>query len=223
MTTEVGGLQPWLSIIGIGEEGVDGLSPSAARLLAAAECVIGGGRHLALADPLLTGKTMVWRSPIEDTFPEILARRGRPTCVLATGDPFFYGIGATLARIIPAAEMRCLPQASAFSLAAARLGWAVQDCVCLSLHGRALSRVIPHLQPGVRLLTLSWDRSTPEALASLLRQRGFGPSRLHVCEAMGGARERVRTASAAAFEITDAADLNTVAVHARQPRRLVRA
>ena len=99
----------------------------------------------------------------------ILARRGRPTCVLATGDPFHYGVGAELARLVPPDEMACFPQPSAFSLAAARLGWSLPDCACVSLHGRALERIIPHLQPGARILALSWDGSTPGRLAALLK------------------------------------------------------
>ena len=203
---------PWLTLVGIGEDGPDGLSPRAVRELARATTVFGGRRHLELAAPLLRGDRMPWRSPIEDSFPHLLSRRGSPTCVLATGDPFHFGIGVTLARLIPADEMLSLPQTSAFSLAAARLGWGLQDCLCLSLHGRALERIVPHLQPGARLLALSWDRSTPGKLAALLNDRGFGPTRLTVCEAMGGPRERLRRCSAAAFDLSEVDDLNTVAL-----------
>lgn len=205
----------WLTLVGIGDDGPAGLSPRAVDELARATLVFGGRRHLELAAPLLRGEPVAWRSPIEDSVPDLLARRGNPTAVLATGDPFHFGIGVTLARLIPADEMLCLPQASAFSLAAARLGWGVQDCVCLSLHGRALERIVPHLQPGLRVLALSWDGSTPGKLAALLRERGFGPSRLTICESMGGPRERLRQSSAATFDLEDIADLNTIAVELR--------
>ncbi len=203
--------RPWLAVVGIGEDGRAGLSPAALRALDDAEIVIGGKRHLALAAPL-RATTVVWPSPISDAYPDIVASRGRAVCVLATGDPFHYGIGAELARLIPPEEMVSFPQPSAFSLAAARLGWSLPDCTCLSLHGRALARVIPSLQPGAKLLALSWDGATPAALAALLTERGFGRSTVTVLEAMGGPRERMRRAIATDFDIAGIDALNTVAV-----------
>ena len=147
---------------------------------------------------------------MSEAYPEILERRGRPVCVLATGDPFHYGVGAELARLIAADEIVCFPQASAFSLAAGRLGWSLPDCACLSLHGRALERIIPYLQPGARLIALSWDGTTPARLAALLAERGFGRSVLTVLEAMGGQRERIRRAIAAALDLHDVDPLNTI-------------
>ncbi|WP_158815610.1 precorrin-6y C5,15-methyltransferase (decarboxylating) subunit CbiE [Methylocapsa sp. S129] len=200
----------WLSIIGVGEDGLDGLSPAARRLIAQASLVVGGARHLKLAG-LAGDKTLTWPSPIDDAMPVVLARRGEPVCVLASGDPFFFGVGSLLMRHISPEEMICLPAPSAFSLAAARLGWSLQDCVTLSLHGRALEAVIPHLQPRARLLALSWDGSTPGKLAQLLVARGMGRSKLIVCEAMGGAKERLRSALAKDFALDDIAGLNTIA------------
>lgn len=202
---------PWLTIVGIGEDGRDGLSPAACAALDGAGIVYAGRRHFALAAPL-PGETRAWPSPIADAYPEILARRGRPTCILATGDPFHYGIGAEIARLVPADEMRVFPQVSAFSLACARLGWPLAETGCLTLHGRALTRIVPHLQPGARLLVLSWDETTPDAVAGLLRDRGFGGSRMTVLEAMGGPRERRRSALAEGFDMTGLDPLNTLAI-----------
>lgn len=204
-------MTPWLTLVGLGEDGLDGLSAAARNVLAKADLVVGGGRHLALAGDL-AGRALPWTSPIEDTFPAILARRGTPVCVLASGDPFTYGIGSVLARHVAPEEMACHPQPSAFSLAAARLGWALQDCVTLSLHGRPLERIVPHLRPGARILALSWDGGTPGRLARLLVSRGFDRSRLTVLEAMGGPRERRRAAPADGGDWSDVSDLNTVAV-----------
>ena len=201
----------WLSIVGIGEDGIDGLSPAARRLIAQASLVVGGARHLKMA-ALAGERALAWPSPIDEAMPQILARRGEPVCVLASGDPFFYGVGALLMRHIGAEEMICLPAPSAFSLAAARLGWSLQDCATLSLHGRALEAIIPHLQPRARLLALSWDGETPGRLARLLTARGMGRTRLVVCEAMGGARERLREALADGFALDDIAALNTIAL-----------
>ena len=202
----------WLSIVGIGEDGIDGLSPVAQKLLASAELVVGGKRHLGLAEALIRGRALAWPSPIGAAMPEIEKHRGRPVVVLASGDPFHYGVGDLLLRSIPADEVLCLPNASAFSLAAARLGWSLQDVALLSLHGRLLEGIVRHLQPGARILALSWDGETPAKLAKFLVERGMGNSTLVVLEAMGGPRERVRSATAAGFAIADVAPLNTIAL-----------
>ena len=201
----------WLAIVGLGEDGIDGLPPAARALVAQAELVVGGRRHLALAQPL-DRETYVWPSPIEDALDAIEAWRGRPVCVLASGDPFCFGVGTMLMRRFSPAETVCLPAPSAFALAAARLGWSEQDCAILSLHGRPLEAIVPHLQPGTRILALSWDGTTPAKLAALLAERGMGRSKLTVCEAMGGPRERIRTGEAESLALGDVADLNTIAL-----------
>ncbi len=203
---------PWLSLVGIGEDGRDGLSHAALVRLAQARFVVGGRRHLALAAPLDGIETMAWPSPLADALPAILARRGEPVCVLASGDPFFHGVGTLLAGAVAPGEMICLPAPSSLSLAASRLGWSLQDCRWLSLHGRDLRLVIPHLQPRARLLLLTWDEHTPAALAALLVARGFGGSQLHVLQALGGSRERVASASANGFALEGLDPLNIVAL-----------
>ena len=201
----------WLSIIGIGEDGLDALSPAARALIAQAALLVGGARHLALAGSA-QAERLAWPSPIEGAFPKILARRGNPVCVLASGDPNCFGVGSVLSALVLQDEILCLPAPSAFSLAAARLGWALQDCAQVSLHGRALERIAPHLQPGRRVLALSWDGDTPQKLAAYLTARGMGGSRLTVLEAMGGPRERIRTARAEAFALEAVDPLNLIAL-----------
>jgi len=202
----------WLSIVGIGEDGVDRLSAAARGLISDAAIVFGGRRHLALAAPLIRGAARAWPSPFDGAVDEVSQHRGRQVCVLASGDPFHYGVGAVLAQRIDPQEMIVLPGPSAFSLAAARLGWSLPDTVQLSLHGRSLDLVRPHLQPGARILTLTSGADGPAALAHLLAQGGFGQSRLTILEALGGPRERVRSTAAAAFAFDPVDALNTVAI-----------
>jgi precorrin-6B C5,15-methyltransferase / cobalt-precorrin-6B C5,C15-methyltransferase len=202
----------WLSIVGIGEDGVDGLSPVACGLVSGAAIVFGGKRHLALAAPLIRGAARPWPSPFDHVVAEVLAQRGRQVCVLASGDPFMHGVGAVLARHVDVLEMLVMPAPSAFSLAAARLGWALQETTLVSLHARALDLVRPHLQPGARVIALTSDGAAPAALARLLDHIGFGGSRFVVLEALGGPRERIRETTAAAFDLRDVDALNTVAI-----------
>jgi precorrin-6Y C5,15-methyltransferase (decarboxylating) len=202
----------WLSIVGIGEDGVEGLTATARGLIGGAEIVFGGRRHLALAAPLIRGAARAWPSPFDGAADEVSRHRGRQICVLASGDPFHYGVGAVLAHHIDPREMIVLPAPSAFSLAAARLGWSLPDTVLLSLHGRSLDLIRPHLQPGARILTLTSGADGPAALAHLLAQSGFGQSRLTILEALGGPRERARNTTAAAFALDAVDALNTVAI-----------
>ncbi len=181
-------------------------------LIGAAEIVFGGRRHLGLAAPLIRGATRPWPSPFDSAPEEVLRHRGRPVCVLASGDPFLYGVGAVLARHINAGEMIVVLAPSAFSLAAARLGWSLPQTVLLSLHGRMLDLVRPHLQPGANILALTSDGDGPAALAKLLAETGFGASCLTVLEALGGPRERIRATTAARFEFGTTDALNVVAI-----------
>ena len=202
----------WLSIVGIGEDGVEGLTPIARSLVQAAEMVFGGQRHLVLAAPLIRGVARPWRSPFERAVEEVLALRGRQVCVLASGDPFVYGVGSVLLRHVDPRETVTVPALSTFSLAAARLGWALPETTQLSLHGRALDLVRPHLQPGARVLALTSDGEGPAALARLFGDTGFGTSRMTVLEALGGPRERLRATTAAGFDLGDVEPLNIVAI-----------
>ncbi len=170
---------------------------------------------MALVQSLLRGRSQPWPSPFADGVAQVLARRGKSTCVLASGDPFFFGVGSTLAPKLERGELRCFPVPSSISLAASRLGWALQDTDVVSLHGRDLHAIVRHLQPGRRVLALSWNRGTPRELAQLLVERGFGDSDLTVLELLGTDRERVRSVRAHEFDLLEIADLNLIAVDLR--------
>ncbi len=203
---------PWLSVIGIGEDGLDGLGAEAKRLIGHAEVVFGGGRHLALASAAITGEARPWPSPFDAAMREVVALRGRNVCVLASGDPFCNGVGTTLARHVPIAEMRTIPAPSAFSLAASRLGWALPDIETISLHGKAIELIRPLLHPGTRILALTSDADGPTAVAKLLTALGFGPSWLTILEALGGPNERLSSSRADAVTSEDINPLNVLAV-----------
>jgi precorrin-6Y C5,15-methyltransferase (decarboxylating) len=207
-------LRRWLSIVGIGEDGIDGLSAVARGLVSGADIVFGGARHLTLAAPLIRGEARPWPSPFSRGIEEVLAARGRQVCVLASGDPFCYGVGSVLANHVAPDETLVVPAPSSFSLAAARLGWPLADIALISVHGRALDRIRPHLHPGARVLALTSDGEGPAALARLLTETGFGCSRLTVLEALGGPKERIRATTAEDFALAGIAELNVVAIEA---------
>ncbi|MFB9978409.1 precorrin-6y C5,15-methyltransferase (decarboxylating) subunit CbiE [Mesorhizobium kowhaii] len=202
----------WLSIVGIGEDGLAGLGDKAKQLIAKAEVIFGGKRHLALVASFAKGEARPWPVPFDTDMADVLALTGRRVCVLASGDPFFHGVGATLARKVRAQEMHVIPAPSAISLAAARLGWALQDVETVSLHGRPLDLIRPLLQPNARILALTSDAEAPAAIARLLTELDFGTSRLTVLEALGGPRETLRSARADAFDLENINPLNVLAI-----------
>lgn len=204
--------RPWLSIVGIGEDGAAGLGENARRRIANAEFVFGGRRHLALAASLIKGKICPWPSPFDAALGELTRLRGARVCVLASGDPFLHGVGATIARQIGAAEMEVFPAASAFSLAAARLGWPLAEIATVSLHGKPVELIRPLLDPGRRVLALTSDEKGPHAVARLLTESGFGGSRMIVLEALGGQRERTRSATAETFDLDAIDPLNVLGI-----------
>ncbi len=201
----------WLAIVGLGEDGLEGLSPTARALVEEAEVVIGGERHLALV-PEGGVERLTWGFSLTETVEAILARRGRRVVVLATGDPMWYGIGVTLARHVGLDEMVVLPGLSAFSLACARLGWPLAETETLTLHGRPLDLINGVVSPGARLLLLSHDGETPAKVARRLSELGYGASRIVVLEHMGGPKERAIEGRAEGWNEARVADLNTIAV-----------
>src|SRR3546814_270985 len=212
---------PWLSIVGIGEDGLAGLTAPARALVDDAEVLIGGERHLAML-PDDDRERHAWPNPLSALLDDIESRRGTRVCVLATGDPLWYGIGVSLLKRIPRSEIAILPGRSAFTLSAARIGWPLAEVDCLTLHGRPLSLLHPYIQPGARLLILSEDATTPAAVAALLAARGYGESRLSVLEHLDGPRERRVDATAADWSANDLADLNRSEEHTSDLQSLMR-
>ncbi|WP_138497958.1 precorrin-6y C5,15-methyltransferase (decarboxylating) subunit CbiE [Nostoc sp. PA-18-2419] len=204
--------EKWLSIVGIGEDGLQGLSPIALCLVAQAKVIVGGDRHLAMLPLDDQREKLVWTSPIGTSVEQIIKRRGESICVLASGDPMCYGIGVTLGRRIPTSEITIIPAPSAFSLACARVGWSLTEVETLSLNGRPSSLLQSYIYPGAKLLILSEGKDTPAIVSEILTNRGYGKSKITVLERMGGIHERIIKGTAVSWSETEVAALNAIAV-----------
>jgi len=204
-------MKRWLTVIGIGENGLDGLPDTTVDLIRNADLLVGGARHLAKV-PQNGCARMDWGKGFPGAIDELKNFRHQNVVVLASGDPMSYGVGSTLRRHFPADEMTILPTAGAFSLIASRMGWSLPDVEQVTVHGRSLDVINLYLAAGVRLLILSRDGDTPAVLAQQLCDRGFGDSQLDVFEHMGGAQEKRVTATARTWTVARTADLNTIAL-----------
>jgi precorrin-6B C5,15-methyltransferase / cobalt-precorrin-6B C5,C15-methyltransferase len=202
----------WLSLVGIGEDGLDGVSPPARARIDTAEILVGGARHLAFVPPS-PAERMVWAKPFHESFAKIEKLRGRRVTVLASGEPLWFGVGAKLAKRFGPAEIEIHPHVGAFSLAAARLAWPLERCAFVSIHGRDLDTLARYLHPRAKLLILSADATSPGAIAAFLTARGFGDSALAVFERMGGPKEKRLDGMAKDWAHAPGDDLNLVAVN----------
>ncbi len=204
-------MSAWLTIIGIGDDGLEGLHESSLMLLRHAQTIVAQDRLLKTSD-YPGAEVRFWSEGFQPVLDLIEERRGTPVCLLATGDPMHFGIGATLARHFGPDEMQVFPSLSAFSLAAARLSWALQDVDCISLHGRPTSRLAVSLAPGRKIMAYTTGAVTVREAAEILEQNGYGLSRVAVLEHMGGASERRADLSVAQAKQHRGSDFNTLAI-----------
>ena len=199
---------PWLSIVGLNEDSLDGLPPASRAALDRAEVIFGGPRHLDLVGAGARGQA--W--PVPFSVEPVLACRGRPVAVLASGDPFWHGAGGSLVGHLEPGEWRAYPAPSTFSLAAAALGWRMEEITCHGLHAAPLARLRGVVAPGARAICLLRDGDAPAELAAWLREAGCGAARLWVMERLGGPRARIRETQAEGFDLRDVAAPVAVAV-----------
>jgi precorrin-6Y C5,15-methyltransferase (decarboxylating) len=207
------GARPAVTVVGIGADGWNGLGGSAQDALASAEVILGGPRQLELVSGQVKAELVPWPSPLVPALPGLLERySGQRLCALASGDPMFFGLGATLARTIGSSRMHVIAHPSSVTLACARLGWPAEDVEVVSVVGRPLERVRRAVAPGRRLLVLSAGAQSPRALARQLTADGYGPSTLTVLEQLGGRSERIETGTAATWAHVPGDALNVVAI-----------
>jgi len=204
----------WLHIIGIGEDGMAGLSAAARSLVEAAEVIIGGDRHHVLS-AAVRAQRVAWPSPFDAMIETIRSFQGRRVIVLVTGDPLWYSVGARIARAIPPSQIVFHPQLSAFQLAACRMGWSLADTETLTVHGRPVEQILPFFHPGERLLILTRDATSPGDIAALLKANGYERSSMTVLAALGGPNEARFEGIAAQWALrspSDIPDFHTLAV-----------
>jgi precorrin-6B C5,15-methyltransferase / cobalt-precorrin-6B C5,C15-methyltransferase len=201
----------WLTIIGMGEDGYEGLSATAKLVLQNTDVIVGSERLFSFL-PAVKAERQEWPQPFSAVVDQMKPLRGRNTVILATGDPMNYGVARKLLEFIPFAEMTVIPHLSAFSHVASRMGWSLPDCDTLTLHGRDAANIEAFIQPNARLIVLTADASTIPEVARRLMARGFEKSAITVLENMGGVRETKSSFVADTLPAKTFSDLNTLAI-----------
>ncbi|MEE3045408.1 MAG: precorrin-6y C5,15-methyltransferase (decarboxylating) subunit CbiE [Pseudomonadota bacterium] len=191
-----------ITVIGIGEDGYDGLSPMARKIIENARIIFGGTRHIAMLPGSNTATQNKWITPFEANLPLIEDYLDQNPVVLASGDPMYFGVGNTLIKYFGPEPIHAIPSPSSISLAASRLGWPLAECDVITLHGRDPETLRAHLRPHGKLIALSADGSTPALVAVMLCEAGFDQSRMSVCERLGGPEERITTQTARTWQST---------------------
>jgi precorrin-6Y C5,15-methyltransferase (decarboxylating) len=200
-------------VVGIGADGWDGLSPAARRAIEGADVLRGSVRQLDLVPTEIGAERLPWPSPMGPALEALTEEHpGRRVVVLASGDPMLSGVGTSLVRLHGPGAVDVVPHPSSVTLACARLGWAVEETTVVSVVGRPLDLLTPHVTPGRRLLVLGSDGSTPAGIAGLLSHRGHGASRLTALAQLGGPAERSFTGTAAGWAHADTDPLVVTAV-----------
>ncbi|MBU2937334.1 MULTISPECIES: precorrin-6y C5,15-methyltransferase (decarboxylating) subunit CbiE [Pacificibacter] len=181
-------MNAWLHIIGMGDNGLDSLTPATRAVLQAADVIVGGARHHALTAEL-SAERINWPSPFSALTKTLQKLQGKQVAVLATGDPLWYSVGPIVAKHFATSDVLFHPQVSAFQLAAARMGWSLSGVETLTVHGRPAETVLPFLAPDQKLILLTNGSETPAQIAALLAARGYGRTRMTVLAHMGGTDE----------------------------------
>lgn len=175
-------------LIGIGDDGLLGLHPDARKALENADIIIGGARHLDFIVQTQAEKWH-WPSPFDALLKQVRKAHGKHIAVLVTGDPLWYSAGEQFVDAFGVDNLCIYPHVGAFQLAAARMGWSIQNTITLSLHGRSANAIIKYLAPNQRILALSNGTETLKALIDILHKQGFGDSVIHAVSHLGGINE----------------------------------
>ena len=185
---------PWITIVGLGEDGLAGLSDASRIAIEQAEVIMGPPRHLGLL-PETAATQVPWPVPFSDGIALLGGYEGRRVVVLVSGNPFWFGAGSVIAKTFGKGSWRALPAPSTFAHVAARLGWPLETTLCLGLHAAPLTRLRPHLACGQRMIVLLRDGAAVSDLMTYLKETGFAKSRVTVFEALNGPCERMTEVS----------------------------
>jgi precorrin-6B C5,15-methyltransferase / cobalt-precorrin-6B C5,C15-methyltransferase len=181
-----------VTVVGIGDDGCKGLSARALEAVMTAEWLVGGERQQGFF-PQFRGERILLKGGLAGALDRVVALADEHNvCVLASGDPLFFGVGGLLVDRLGAEHVEVLPQPSALQWAFARVGLRRDDADFLSLHGRAREGFLTRLRSTAKLALFTDGHNSPPALAAAMLEHGLTGFSAWVCENLAGPGERVR-------------------------------
>ena len=178
-------------VVGIGDDGCKGLTARAMDAVASAQWLVGGERQLAFF-PQFHGERIVLQDGLSRALDRVaLIALEHNVCILASGDPLFFGIGSLVIKKLGAEHVEVIPQPSSVAWAFAQVGLRADDATVLSLHGQP--RVLATRLQALRKVALLTDpTNTPQAIAQHLLEHNAGAWQAWVCENLCGPGEQVQ-------------------------------
>jgi precorrin-6Y C5,15-methyltransferase (decarboxylating) len=206
-----------VTVMGIGDDGCRGLTSRAMDAVARAAWLVGGERQLAFF-PEFRGERIVLKGGLDAALDRVAhLAADHNICVLASGDPMFFGVGAMVVSRVGAEHVEVIPQPSALQWAFARAGMKWDDAAFISLHGRPRTGLLTRLRRHAKVALFTDETNSPPRLAAHLVAHGEVGWTAWVCENLAGPDERVRR-----FPITELAVMREGDVGALNVLLLVR-
>ena len=210
------GRAPRVHIVGIGDDGVEGMTMQARRLLEEAEVLLGPEGCAALVPPAIAGRLEA-STGLDDLVERIERHAGKRVVVLASGDPLFYGTARYVCGRLGKDRFEVVPHVSSMQLAFARVkeGW--EEAFLATLSGQSIERVIDRVRGSDTVGLFTSDEWPPSAVARALLDEGIDSFQAYVCENLGSPDERVTQGSLADIARDSFGPLN-VMILVRQSR-----
>jgi precorrin-6Y C5,15-methyltransferase (decarboxylating) len=210
--------EPRIHIIGVGSDGLAGLTSRARDLLLTADLVFGSEHTLKLL-PELRAERRAIGADWQETVNALTALIGRKRlAIVAGGDPLFYGVARYLCDRLGKEHFDVLPHVSSMQLAFARVKETWEEAYLTNLQTHPLETVLDRIRTAETVGLFTSEGEGPPEIARTLLGRGLDYFRMYVCENLGGPDERVTQG-----ELRDIADMEfaplNVVILKRKPGR----
>jgi precorrin-6Y C5,15-methyltransferase (decarboxylating) len=209
------GSEQQIHVIGIGDDGLAGLTEAARRLIDEAELLVSDEERLALV-PEGAAERMVVAGNLEETASNLAEVEGKRIVILASGDPLFYGVARYLCDRLGKDRLNVLPHVSAMQMAFARVKESWEEAYLTSVASRPLETVVEKIRTAEKVGLFTSEDCPPARVAQALLDAGVDYFSAYVCENLGAPDERVTQGELAELVDQEFAELN-VMVLVRKP------
>lgn len=212
-----------LRIVGIGDDGLPGLTDQARKILTDADLVIGTTEVLKMLHEMAAAKQTL-PADMDEALAGLQAAIStvdKPVLV-SEGDPLFFGVTRYFSDRLGKDAYEIHPHVSSMQLAFARVKESWDDAYLTSMGGRALEPTLDRIRTAEKVGLFPSEEMPPKRLAREMLSRGIDYFRVYVCENLGSPDERVTQAQLSEISRMDFHPLNVMILirNPNQPARL---